>query len=171
MTLEDWFEKWWMMLPKRHFTSQNKGSKREAWLELKKLGPDEALREKIMWHTTEMTRRTDKMRKMDAKVAPWKHAVRLLRYRFWDDELPAISEEREKAESRKCDCGRPVAVVDLCNACYDKTRPDPFARERRSAGERHGTLRQSGEPKQAYNARCRAWCKSNARRVLGNLVT
>ena len=62
MTETEWFEKWWAGLPKHNLTSQNKGSKAECRIEIKKLKPDDKLRDHIDWYTRERTYRYAKMK-------------------------------------------------------------------------------------------------------------
>ena len=123
MTLEDWFEKWWFSLPKHHFTSNNKGSKARCLQEVKKLNPDQELRDKIDWYTRELTLRTTRIKQEGMRVAGWKHAERLIRYTFWIDELPSVSDSREKVESSMCSCGKKTQITNQCWDCYEKDHP------------------------------------------------
>ena len=157
MTLEDWFSKWWQDLPKHHFTSQNKGSRAECLKEVQKLNPDEELRDHIDWFTRERALRCAKMKSKDIKIAGWKHAVRLIKYRFWDDDLESISTEREKVASSKCSCGADTVIVNRCGKCHDaqsadnKTRQALIRDNLKSIGmDKHGD-----ETNQEYFARCR----------------
>ena len=111
---KDWFEQWWRELPKHHFTSNNKGSKAECLREIEKLAPDEKLREHITWYFKELTLRTAKLKSKDIKVAGWRHAVRLVRYKCWEDDLPSIANEIEKVAAAKCQCGSDVNILDKC---------------------------------------------------------
>ena len=120
---ETWFEQWWRELPKRHFTSQNKGSKAECRREIEKLAPDEKLREHISWYTKELALRTAKMKSKDIKVAGWRHAVRLIRYRFYEDDLPSVATQKEQIAATKCQCGNDVTITDKCWSCHESTDP------------------------------------------------
>ena len=139
--LKDWFELWWGTLPKELFTGQTKGSKAEAWIQTEKLNPDKELQEHIMWYTRERMLRDRKRRKQDIKISPWKHAVRLIRHRFWEDELPDTRPDQNVSELTKCQCGKPVAVGKLCNDCYDATHPDPWEKDRKERLASLGILR------------------------------
>jgi hypothetical protein len=121
--LQSWFDQWWIDLPKKHFTSQNKGNRAECWSEVQKLAPDEKLREHISWYTRELTLRTAKMKSKDIKVSGWRHAVRLIRYRFFEDDLPSISNEIEKVAATKCECGKDATIQNKCWGCHESTDP------------------------------------------------
>ena len=165
-TVEEWFDRWWQDLPKHHFTSQNKGSKAECRKEVLKLAPDEELRDKIDWYTRELTLRTAKMKSMDIKVAGWKHAVRLIRYRFFEDDLPSISTAREKVVSSKCACGADTYIVDKCWACHDLT--DKAVAERKQMLKdtfiKNGLLHD--ESKEERTKRCREFAVPRMARLL-----
>ena len=122
-TTKEWFDKWWAELPKHHFTSQNKGSRAECLREIEKLAPDEKLRAHISWFTSELALRTAKMKSKDIKVAGWRHAVRLIRYRFFEDDLPSIATEQAKIESTKCECGNDATIENTCWSCRESTDP------------------------------------------------
>lgn len=107
---KSWAEKWWRDLPKHHFTSFNKGSKAECMKEIEKLNPDQKLMEHIDWYTRELTLRTARLKSAGIKVAGWKHAVRLIKYRFFEDDLVNVeSEKKVKADGENCRlCDRPM---------------------------------------------------------------
>ena len=123
--IESWFSRWWQDLPKHHFTSQNKGSRAECLKEVQKLAPDEELRDKIDWYTRELALRTAKMKSKDIKVAGFKHACRLIKYKFWDDDLPSISTERDKVAAKRCSkCDADATWQNLCWKHYDELHAD-----------------------------------------------
>jgi len=163
MTLEDWFEKWWFSLPKHHFTSNNKGSKAECWIEVKKLAPDQELRGKIEWYTRELTLRTTRLKQAGMKVAGWKHAVRLVKYSFWINDLPSVSDAKEKAEATKCSCGADVAIAHKCSRCYQATSQDHKDRMQSLYDElkRIGLGKGENESKADWIARCKDFALEN----------
>ena len=123
---ETWFEQWWKDLPKHHFTSGNKGSKAKCLIEIEKLAPDEKLREHITWYTKELALRTAKLKSKDIKVAGFRHAERLIKYRFFEDDLPSVATEREKIVSDKCtgvNCNNDATITDKCWQCHESTDP------------------------------------------------
>lgn len=119
-----WFLAWWGILPTDLFTSKSKGSREEAWKEWKKLNPDRDLCAKIGQYTKDRESVWREQMRGDNKMASWKHAVRLIRYRFWDDDLPA--QKRQKVSGpTSCKCGGPVdhAPAGLCWSCYEIKHP------------------------------------------------
>lgn len=154
--LETWFEKWWKDLPKHHFTSTNKGSRAECLAEVKKLNPDKELQDKITWYTRERTLRYAKMR--DSHTLPgWKHACRLIKYRFWEDDLPNSGDSDAQRVSNACACGKPTEILDKCGECYDKTSQH-YAKQKELLRE---GWKKTGIPKCATAAEqaiaCRDW--------------
>ena len=154
----DDFEAWWQSLDKRLHTSNNKGSKAEARIEWNKLKPDEALIKRIMSYTSEKKRQDWKIIKAGGKVSPWKHAVRCIRYQFWEDELPSTMEELHKLEEKRCACGNKTEIRDLCGQCYDKKNQEADWRfqARRDRLFKLG-LAQAGMSKREVVAACREW--------------
>ena len=119
-----WFEQWWIELPKHHFTSHNKGSKAECLKEIEKLDPDEKLMEHITWFTRERALRTAKLKQKNIKVAGWKHAVRLVKYRFWDDDLESVATEQAKIAATQCsECENDATIQGKCWSCRESTDP------------------------------------------------
>ena len=158
--LDEWFEFWWKSLPSRHFTSQNKGSKAEAKMEIGKLNPDTELREKIMWYTKERALRYAKMGR-DHKLPGWRHAVRLVRYRFWDDELPNAGDTETKRENVQfCECKAPATHLNKCERCHfgesDKERDRMLYANLVGIG----LAKLKSETKNEYANRCKAAIKS-----------
>lgn len=150
--LRDWFESWWLTLPKELFTSQSKGSKAEAWIQVEKLAPDKELQEKIMWYTRERMLRDRKRRRQDIKIAPWKHAVRLIRHRFWEDELPDTRPDQNQAELTKCACGQPANIGRVCWDCYEKINGDPWKATRKAELVRLGLAKPGQDRKQVIES-------------------
>ena len=155
-----WFEQWWNELPKHHFTSYNKGSKAECLKEIEKLDPNEKLRAHITWYTKELALRTAKMKSRNIKVAGWRHAVRLIRYRFYEDDLPSIVTEQAKIASTKCQCGRDTEIVNQCWDCYQKTSVE-YKKHRQHLANKAveiGTMIREGERREDWHARCKDFC-------------
>ena len=167
--LRDWFETWWQTLPKELFTSQSKGSKAEAWIQLEKLQPDKELQDKIMWFTRERMLRDRKRRRQDIKIAPWKHAVRLIRHRFWEDELPDTRPDQNQAELTKCACGQPTNIGRLCWSCHDAKYPVDYSLQK-AALRNAGLTKKEGETRQEWNLRCKEYCltKGGLGRLIGS---
>ena len=114
-----WFIAWWSILPKSLFTSKTKGSREEAWVQWKKINPDRELCAKIGEYTKKREKHWNSEIKKDVKMSPWKHAVRLLRYRFWEDDEDLESKpKRERGGLDKCACGGPVEHINTCWDCY-----------------------------------------------------
>ena len=117
----DLFEQYWKSLPTDLFTSQSKGSKARARTEWEKLKVDESLYKQIMEHTKQKEAVARDQRRQDKFVSPWKHVERLLKYRYWEDDLPKVKTKHTRAPNM-CSCGQPEAHggYHLCWRCYDK---------------------------------------------------
>ena len=120
-----WFLAWWGILPTHLFTSKNRGSREEAWKEWKKLSPDRELCSIIGEYTKKRHKHWQDEIDRNVKMTSWKHAVRLLRYRFWeDDEILESKPKRERGGLDKCGCGNDVEHASgQCWACYDARPP------------------------------------------------
>jgi len=163
------FESWWQSLDKRLHTSNNKGSKAEARNEWDKLKPDEDLVRRIMSYTAEKKRQDWKIIKAGGKTSPWKHAVRLIRYRFWEDELPSTMGELQKLEKSRCACGNEAKWKNLCWQCYDKAhRETDWRCTARKARLSELGLVQAGMSKGDVIESCRTWLNKNG--LLANVV-
>ena len=162
-----WFETWWKELPKHHFTSQNKGSRAECLREIEKLAPDEKLREHITWYTKELTLRTAKMKSKDIRVAGFKHACRLIKYAFWEDDLPSIATEQAKIAADKCECGHDATILNKCWKCFNKTSKAHKEHRQWLADQavKIGTMIREGESREAWYARCKDFCINKGFRV------
>ena len=142
------FDIWWQTLDPHLHTSNSKGSKalaKQAW---DKLSPDEKLVEHILWYTREKLRQDRKLKSQGSFVGNWPHAVRLIKNRFWEDEL-LQSEQIEKLPKSKCKCGKKAEIGNLCGICYDKKVTDPWKAIRKAEAERldlvRGTKRETIE--------------------------
>lgn len=167
--MEDSFEIWWMTLDKNLHTSRNKGSKQEARLEWGKLKPDEKLIEKIMWYTREKIRQDRGIVKRGGKICYWKHAVRLLRYKFWEDGLMDSAEISEVVNVDKCACGQAAQIGKECFSCYDdrtgeKGRRDALLKDHLINLD---LWKKPDESRQDWNARCKAFVTS---RGMGSIL-
>jgi len=166
--VQEWFDVWWKNLPKHHFTSNNKGSRAECVKEIEKLNPDNELRNHIDWYTRELTLRTAKMKSANIKVAGWKHAVRLIRYRFFEDDLPSVASEKERVAASLCQCGNKTGWKDLCWDCYDKINPNQAiigADELKQRFIDNGLFHD--ETKAERTERCRQFAVPRLRAILG----
>ena len=117
-----WFLAWWAILPAYLFTGKSEGSREEAWLEWKKLNPDRELCKEIGEYTKERERIWKELSGGDQRMPPWKQAVRLLKYSFWDDDLPQTRYKRNPGALGGCkECGKPIehSSTFLCWGCYD----------------------------------------------------
>ena len=115
-----WFLAWFSLLPTRLFTSKTKGSREEAWTQWKKLSPDRDLTAIIGAYTKKREKHWQREIDKGVKMTSWKHAVRLLRYRFWeDDEILEAKPGRARGGLDKCKCGNKVEHVNVCFACLD----------------------------------------------------
>jgi len=119
-----WFIAWWQLLPTRLFTSKTKGSREEAWTQWKKLNPDRDLTAIIGAYTKKREKHWQSEIDRGVKMVSWKHAVRLLRYRFWeDDEQFTSSAKRERGALDLCGCGNQVDHLNKCWRCFDAAKP------------------------------------------------
>lgn len=126
--LGKWFIAWWNILPTELFTSRTKGSREEAWKEWKKLNPDRELCAVIGEYTKKRSAFWKQETNKGVKMSPWKHGVRLLRYRFWEDD-EIMTPKREKGALSKCmDCHEnPIDHAHgICWDCYDKRYGNRF---------------------------------------------
>ena len=116
----DLFEQYWKSLPTDLFTSQSKGSKARARTEWEKLKVDETLYKQIMEHTKQKEAVARAQRKSDQFVTPWKHVERLLKFQYWQDDIPMLKANK-KAHIYECKCGAPIdhGGYRLCWKCYD----------------------------------------------------
>ena len=116
-----WFLAWWAILPAYLFTGKSKGSREEAWLEWKKLSPDRELCKTIGEYTKEREKVWKELSGGDKHMPPWKQAVRLLKYRFWDDEMPKTKYKRSPGAAGLCKCGNPIdhGGYGICWKCYE----------------------------------------------------
>ena len=139
--LEDWFNTWWITLDSKLFTSKSKGSRAKAKELWDKLNPDKELFDKIMWFTREKMRQDRKLIADGVFVAPWKHAERLIRHRFWEDELLQSEDINQLKEGVQCACGQKAQWGKICWKCYGKTHPDPWKAEREREAKRRNLAR------------------------------
>ena len=125
-SLEDWFNLWWQQLRnyKHHFSSGTLGSKASALKQVKLLKPDEQLRKEIMDYTREKAIIWDRKKKQGEQMRFWQDVERMVKNRFWDDDLPASYETNtiHHAE-RTCHCGEPVhgPSFALCTECLSRS--------------------------------------------------
>jgi hypothetical protein len=121
------FDQYWKSLPTDLFTSQCKGSKAQARTEWDKLKPDKALFDIIMEHTKAKESVDRDQRRQNKFVTPWKHVCRLLKYKYYEDDLPKVKKNHACAPNKcRCGCGGKVdhAGYGLTWACYDKKLGD-----------------------------------------------
>lgn len=121
-----WFLAWWGILPTHLFTSRTKGSREEAWKEWKKLNPDRELCATIGEYTKKREKHWQAEIDRNVKMTSWKHAVRLLRYRFWeDDEILESGHKRERGAMDLCACGNEITHASgTCWTCYRPAEKD-----------------------------------------------
>jgi hypothetical protein len=124
-----WFLAWWGILPTHLFTGNSKGSRQEAWLEWKKLSPDRDLCKKIGEYTKEREQAWNQLKSTGDTVPKWKQAVRLLKYQFWQDELPKLKYKRSPGAANLCKCGSEVehGGYGCCWRCYDNLHGNKLA--------------------------------------------
>lgn len=169
-----WFENWWRDLPKHHFTSMNKGSKRQCSDEVLKLKPNEELRQHIDWYTRELTLRTARMKSAGIRVAGWKHACRLIKNAFWEDDLPNPLAEKTAANAKEACCvsGCEEAVkygsvpdhlrgvyksdLRLCEEHYEAQIGKQNTELNRQALKNKGLWHDKFDTREAWYAACRA---------------
>ena len=112
------FEEFWNYLPK---DLMNKGSKAEARKEWEKLKPD-AETCINMKKFIDVKAQVDRKRKNNQEFVPnWRHGCRLLKFRFWEDDLPEVKHERARGALDMCQCGSPIdhGGYKCCWKCYD----------------------------------------------------
>ena len=119
--MTDLFERTWKQLPTDMFTSQNKGSKAEARKEWDKLKLDDAT---ITLLTDFLTAKEsiDRQRRKGTEMVPaWPHFCRMVKRRFWEDDLPTAKYKSARSTDT-CECGAPIdhGGHRCCWGCYDK---------------------------------------------------
>ena len=117
-----------------------------------------------MWFTREKLRQDRKLKSQGAFVAVWPHAVRLIRYKFWEDEL-LQSEQIEKLPRSKCKCGERAEIGNQCGNCFDKTHKDPWLELRKAEAFRQDLVRST---KSETIARCKQFLRETG--MLGKVL-
>ena len=118
---EIWFDEVWRKLPKFLFTSQTKGSRKLALVEIEKIKPDEKTRIKISDWLKSKEEIDTQLKNQGGFVAPWAHFHRMIKREFWEDDLPTLKKKRPRGANGKCSCGQLIdhAGYGLCWNCYD----------------------------------------------------
>ena len=121
------FEEFWKSIPR---DMGPKGSKFEANKEWDKLKPDTDLCKVIAEYMVQKADIDRQKRNQGVFVANWKHTVRLLKQRFWMDELELPKYKREPGAMKNCnDCHSKAvdhAGYGICWACYDNRYGNSF---------------------------------------------
>lgn len=120
--MSDLFEEYWRSLPVDLFTSQSKGSKAQARTEWVKLKVDANLYKVIIDYTKEKESIDRERRRTGDFVSPWKHVCRLLKYRYFEDDLPKTRYKKNPGAKDLCGCGEPIehSSTFTCWDCYTK---------------------------------------------------
>ena len=119
------FEDFWKSIPR---DMGPKGSKFEANKEWDKLKPDEELCKTIAKFMVDKAEIDRAKRNQDQFVPNWKHTCRLLKTRFWMDDLEKPKGVREQGALKNCSKCRDKPIdhsgYGLCFKCYDRKYGD-----------------------------------------------
>jgi hypothetical protein len=167
-----WFDILWSSYP-ADLAHGKKGSKVEARKAIDKLAPDEALQAEIMSKLECLVRHDRSQRKQGKDPYRWPYCSTWIRREGWNEieGLSALSES-STAPARACQCGQPVGIGRECWGCYNE-RTGAAARHKDLLKQRLvaiGMWKLPEESVHQWQQRCRAWCQSNAGRVLGKVV-
>ena len=163
MELESWFmNEFWPTLPKDLIAGGVRGSRAVAWKEMEKIDPDEKLQDHIMWFLRERMLRDRKRKRQGMKVPKWKQGERLVKYMFWQDELPDTLPTESDPVINKCKCGHDAEIGNECWHCYEgKTnndhKRDTFLYEHLKSV---GLGKRTDETRKEYSQRCREYALS-----------
>ena len=93
------FEDFWKSIPR---DMGPKGSKFEANKEWDKLRPDDTLCKEIAQYMVDKAEIDRQKRNSGQFVANWRHTCRLLKTRFWMDELEKPKHQKEQGAMKNC---------------------------------------------------------------------